>query len=201
MIIIGLTGSLAMGKSTVARLLQQNFHFPIWDADGEVRELWQSNQTLITEVSKKFPQVMRNGKIARAELRILAFNNPKVLKHLEALIYPYVKKSCNQFIAKTKRLQVPICVLDVPLLFEVGWDQFCDYTIVVSAPAFLQRQRILNRKGMTLEQMNHVLKLQLPDQEKRKRADYVILSGLSKWYTFIQLKKVIRNIKQCAKLS
>jgi len=160
-----------------------------------VRDLWQFDAPLIARIAQEFPTVINNGAIDRAKLRALAFTSPEILRHLEDLIYPQTKESCHQFIVQMRRLKLPLCILNVPLLFEVGWDQFCHDTIVVSAPAFLQRQRILSKPDMTIQKMNHVLSCQISDHEKQKYADYIVFSGLSKGYTFKQLNQIIRDIK------
>jgi dephospho-CoA kinase len=194
MIILGVTGPMAMGKSTVSKMLHQLFHIPIWDADQVVRELLQNDISLISEISKCYPQVMKEGKIDRLTLRSLAFENPDCLTTLETLIHARAFKEAVSFLNHMERTHVPICVLDVPLLFEVGWDKVCTHTLLVQAPLFIQLLRIQHRPDLNQAKIDHILSRFLPMNVKKKLATFTIQTGLSKHHTFKQLKNILQAL-------
>jgi dephospho-CoA kinase len=195
MIVLGLTGSMAMGKSTITRMLRLIFRIPVWDADQTVRDLLATDSQLIQEIAKKYPHVMVADKIDRSVLRSLAFEDENCLVVLESLIHERAFSLGVQFLEKMRRLGVPLCVFDVPLLFEVNWDRVCDYTAVVYAPSFIQQQRLKRRPDLTAYKIQHILKRQFSLAQKKALSTYEIRSGLSKGNTFRQLSRIIEDMK------
>lgn len=170
--IIGLTGSIAMGKSEVVKILRA-LGIEIFDADAAVHRLYDSQEgaELLQPI---VPGAIRENRVDRAILAKLVSSDPTLLKKLESRVHAVVKQRRNNFIETATANGAEAVVLDIPLLFETGSDKQCDATIVVSAPAFLQRQRVLARPGMTEVKLELLLKRQLSDVEKRKRADVII---------------------------
>lgn len=172
MIVIGLTGSIAMGKSEVARILSAE-GLPVFDADKEVHALYDSpdGARLLAHLA---PAAISAGRVDRGNLSRLILNDPALLERLEVIVHAEVAKRRAAFIADAEKKGCGIVVVDVPLLFEKSGDTTVDLTIVVSAPEYLQRRRALARPGMTAEKLDMILKRQLPDAEKRQRATHVI---------------------------
>tara|TARA_B100000700_G_C15013345_1_gene842094 strand:+ start:865 stop:1485 length:621 start_codon:yes stop_codon:yes gene_type:complete len=197
MIVLGVTGSIAMGKSTVAAMLS-TLNIPIHDADKTVHKLFNKNGEAYHRLVKIFPEAEVADGIDRAKLGQEVFGKPAKLKQLENLLHPLVRKARDEFIKKQNRYKTKLIILDVPLLYETGGDKICDKVLVVSAPFFIQRQRALSRKGMTQEKFFDILKRQLPDHEKRKRADFILPTGLGKAYTYRTLKRMVRDLKNRA---
>lgn len=192
MIVIGLTGSIAMGKSTVSKMLQRHHHIPVWDADETVHHLFRTSENLRDEIDQHFPGCVKDSAVDRGNLREIVFHDSKKLRLLESLIHPKIAEDCHAFIKKNSVSKA--CVLDIPLLFEINWDEWCDTTIVVSAPQFLQKLRLLRRPGIEKKTMDSILKQQWSDRDKCLAADFVIKTGLTKGYTFYQLKKIMTEI-------
>jgi dephospho-CoA kinase len=172
MIVIGLTGSIAMGKSEVAKILAAE-GLPLFDADKEVHRLYDSEAgaKLLRDL---VPSATIHGKVDRPELSKLILANPRILEEGEKRVHAEIASRRAAFLAKAKSHGHGIAVVDVPLLFEKGGDRDVDVTIVVSAPEVAQRERALARAGMTREKLEMILKRQMPDAEKRSRADFVI---------------------------
>lgn len=194
--IVGLTGSIAMGKSTAAAMIR-DLGIPVFDSDAASRALTARGGAAVAAVGARFPGVVINGAVDRQALGRIVFGQPLELAALEAIIHPLVRASRGRFMRAAAHRRVRMVVVDVPLLFETGGEAACDAVLVVSAPAFLQRQRALARPGMTGEKLAGVLKHQLPDPDKRRRADAVIPSGLGRAFTLRRLKKalIFRDIK------
>lgn len=195
MIVLGVTGSIAMGKSTITRMFRLIYQVPVWDADQTVRDLLVSDQELIYEIGTRYPQVIVGGKIDRSLLRSKAFEDEECLVTLEHLIHEKTFSKGIQFLNKMRRLGVPLCVFDVPLLFEVGWDRVCNYTALVYAPSFIQQQRLRKRPDLNDAKIEHILKRQWTLDQKKALATYEIQTGLSKWNTFRQLSVIIKDVK------
>ena len=195
MIILGVTGSIAMGKSTVAAMLS-SLNIPIHDADKTVHTLFNKNGEAYHQLVRTFPEAEGVDGIDRAKLGREVFGNPAKLKQLENLLHPLVRKTRDEFIKKQNRYGTKLIILDVPLLYETGGEKNCDKVLVVSAPFFIQRQRALSRHGMTQTKFSDILKRQLPDHEKRKRADFIVPTGLGKAYTYRVLRKLIIDLKK-----
>jgi dephospho-CoA kinase len=174
--VLGLTGSVGMGKSTVAAMFEAR-GIPVFDADAEVRRLQGPGGALVRAIEQAFPGATGPAGVDRAKLGAAVFGNRQALARLEALVHPAVRAARAAFLAA--HAASPLVVFDVPLLFEKGGVEDVDAVLVVSAPADVQRQRVLARPGMTDERLAQILELQLPDQEKRARADYLIDTGTS----------------------
>lgn len=174
--IIGLTGSIGMGKSTVAAMFDAA-GIPVFDADAEVRRMQGPNGELLEAIEAAFPGTTGPNGVERETLGAQVFGKPEALARLEAIVHPAVARSRIAFLDKHE--DAPFVIFDIPLLFEKGGHEAVDMVLVVSAPADVQRQRVLARPGMTPEKLAQILALQTPDAEKRARADHVIDTGVS----------------------
>jgi dephospho-CoA kinase len=173
MFIIGLTGSIAMGKSTTARLFAEA-GVPVHDADAAVHRLYENDA--VAAVEAEFPGTTRDGKVDRVALGARVLGDAAALKRLEAIVHPLVRESEQQFLHGAEAAGANIVVLDIPLLFETGGEKRVDAVVVVSAPADMQRQRLIER-GVSDERLQALLARQVPDAEKRGRADFVVDSA------------------------
>ena len=171
MIVLGLTGSIGMGKSTTARFFADE-GVPVLDADAVVHGLYEGEA--VPAIEAAFPGVTVNGKIDRAELGRRVLGDAKALKKLESIVHPLYRAAEQRFLAAAEANGARVAVLDVPLLFETGGNSRCDAVVVVSAPAEIQRARALERPGMTLDKLEALNQRQVPDAEKRRRADFVV---------------------------
>lgn len=186
--IIGLTGSIGMGKSTVAAMFRQ-LGVPVFDADAEVRRLQGPEGRALAAIEQLFPGTTHAGGLHRDRLGAAVFGDHAKLRALERLLHPLVAEAQSAFLG-AHRLK-PAIVLDVPLLFEKdGWRR-CHFTVVVSAPFRVQRARVLARPGMTPEKFAGILKGQMPDREKRLRADVVIETGRGRRHTWLAVKSLV----------
>lgn len=193
MIVIGLTGGIGMGKTTLANQLTA-MGAKLCHADKIVHHLLSQDKTAIAEIKKHFPDAVNKSVVDRRKLGDLVFLDALKRKKLEQLLHPRVIAVENDFIRRMRWLGTKIVVLDVPLLFETGGEKRCDYVVVASAPAFLQRQRVLVRVQMTEAKFNSIVALQMPDREKRRRADFVVETGLGRAHSFRQLATIMRKI-------
>ena len=171
MLIVGLTGSIGMGKSTTSEMFRLE-GIPVHDSDKAVHELYAS--TAIEPIRKAFPGIVDAGGVNRAALAKVVLSDPEALKRLEAIVHPLVARRREAFIEKARQRGTPICVLDVPLLFEIGMDRLVDIVVVVTADQAVQKQRVLARPGMTAEKFGAILSRQMPDSEKRRRSHCII---------------------------
>lgn len=187
--IIGLTGSIGMGKSTVAAMFERA-GIPIFDADAEVRAMQGPGGELVPAIEAAFPGSTGPDGVNRDALGKLVFADKEKLAALEAIVHPAVGLKRAQFLEE--HAQTPLILFDIPLLFEGGGHAMVDHVVVVSAPAEVQRERVLARPGMTPEKFEHVLGLQTPDEEKRARADHVIDTGVSLEETEGQVRALIK---------
>ncbi len=174
MIKIALTGSIGMGKSTVAKMFERA-GVPLFDADAEVRRLQGAGGALVKAIERRFPGSVRDGAIDRDALPALVLGRPEKLAALEAIVHPEVQRAREQFIAD--HAGAPALLFDIPLLFETGGEGAFDKVITVSAPADVQRERVLARPGMTAEKLDAILARQMPDADKRERSDFVVDTG------------------------
>jgi dephospho-CoA kinase len=175
-VILGLTGSIGMGKSTVAEMFER-LGVPVFDADREVREMQGPGGSLVPAIERAFPGTTDTQGVNRTALGARVFGDPAALIRLESIVHPAVRAAREAFLLKHG--DAPLVVLDIPLLFEKGGVERVDKVAVVSAPTDIQRGRVLAREGMTAERFAEILALQMPDSEKRARADYVIHTGRS----------------------
>jgi dephospho-CoA kinase len=187
MIVIGLTGSIGMGKSTLAKQLE-SLGAKMCCADAIVHQLMGKGGKAVAAIGELFDGVVKDGAVDRKALGAIVFNDKEQLKHLEQLLHPLVVAAENAFVWQQRCLGARVAVLDIPLLFETGADQRCDVTLVASAPYFLQAQRVLKRAGMNEEKFKRIVRTQMPDREKRRRADKVVLTGLGKSHSMKTLK-------------
>jgi dephospho-CoA kinase len=169
--IIGLTGSIGMGKSTTMQLFAEQ-GVPVYDADAAVHAVYAGEAVPVVEAA--FPGTTTGGKVDRQKLSARVLGNPDALKQLEQIVHPMLGAHRQQFLADAETSGAPVAVLDVPLLFETGGEKRVDAVVVVSAPAEIQRARVLARENMTQEKLDAILARQTPDAEKRRRADFVV---------------------------
>jgi dephospho-CoA kinase len=192
-IVIGLTGSIGMGKSNAARSLRF-LGVPVYDADAEVHKLYAKGGAAVAPIARVFPFAVRDGAVDRAKLSELLRADPAAVARLEKIVHPLVRRIQERFLRALAMRREPAAVLDIPLLFETGGERRCDAVIVVSAPAYLQRQRVLRRPGMSDAKLDLLLGRQMPDAEKRRRADFVINTNRSYRETLLALERILRQL-------
>lgn len=190
MIVIGLTGSIGMGKSTVAQMFAEE-GAPFFDSDAAVHALYAPGGAAVAPVEAAFPGVTRDGAIDREALSARVVGDDAAIKRLEGIVHPLVRDAQAEFLRANREAGSRWAVLDIPLLFEFGGARLVDKVVVVSAPAATQRARVLARPGMTLEKFESILARQLPDAEKRARADFVIDTGGTFEATHAQVRAVL----------
>ncbi|MFC4253851.1 dephospho-CoA kinase [Altererythrobacter xixiisoli] len=190
-LILGLTGSIGMGKSTVAGMFVR-LGVPVFDADAQVRLMQGKGGELLPAIAAAFPGTVGPQGLDRAAMGALVFDDPAALARLEAIVHPAVAAARAAFLAD--HADRPLVVLDIPLLFEKGGAEHVDAIAVVSAPAATQRERVLARPGMTPDRFAGILALQLPDAEKRRRADHVIDTGVSLAETEAQVRALVERL-------
>lgn len=193
MIVLGLTGSIGMGKTTCGKLFAR-LGVPVHEADEAVHRLIGPGGAAVAPVEAAFPGVTVNGAVDRGELGRRVFGNPAALARLEGLLHPLVRADADRFLERQRRLGRRLAVLSIPLLFETGAEDRCNLVAVVSAPAFVQRHRVLARPGMTPERLAAILDRQMSDPEKRRQADYIIPSGLGRALTFRVVKAIVADL-------
>ncbi len=190
MFILGLTGSLGMGKSTTAKFFAEE-GVPVHDADAAVHRLYETEAVPLIEAA--FPGTTAGGKVDRDKLAQRVLGNPAAIKKLEEIVHPLVRADEQHFLAKAKAGGAKIVVLDIPLLFETKGDARCNAVVVVSAPAEVQRARAFERPGMSEAKFQAILAKQMPDAEKRARADFIVDSGQG----FEMARAQVREILAC----
>lgn len=188
MIKIAITGSIGMGKSTVAAMFERA-GVPLFDADSEVRKLQGPGGALVEPIAALFPKAIVDGQIDRDALSRAVIGKPEALAKLEAIVHPAVRSARDRFIADHR--EAPILLFDIPLLFETGGEANADKIIVVSAPADVQQARVLARPGMTEAKLAAILARQMPDAEKRARADFIVDTSGSLAETEAQVAAII----------
>lgn len=192
--IIGLTGGIGMGKSTAAAEFRR-FGIPVFDADAAVHRMQARGGRAVPAIAAQFPGTVRNGAVDRAALRDAVIGRSDALRRLERIIHPMVRKEEIAFIQRARREGRRAVVLDIPLLLETGGQRRVDKVVVVSAPRSIQIHRVRQRRKMTLEAIEAVIAKQMPDSEKRKRADMIIHTGLSRHHTIRALRRLIRRLQ------
>ncbi|MEI6986515.1 MAG: dephospho-CoA kinase [Rhodospirillaceae bacterium] len=206
MVILGLTGSIGMGKSTTARMLRRR-GLLVHDADRTVHRLLGPGGAAVAAVAGALgADLLRDfncnrgncdrGSIDRGRLGAKVFADPAALRLLETILHPLVREAERQFLASAARRRARVVVLDVPLLFETGGDARVDATLVVTAPYFIQRARVLARPGMTPDRLAYILKHQMPDRIKRRRADFVVMTGLGHAHVLRRLAGIVSVMGQ-----
>ena len=191
MVILGLTGSIGMGKSAAARAFRR-LGVPVHDADKAVHALLAEGGEAVAAVAEAFPGVVRDGAVDRQALARRVFDDDDALARLEDLLHPLVRRSEQRFLKAARAHGRRVVVLDIPLLFETGGEDRCDAVVVVSAPAFVQAQRVLKRPGMTRKRLESILARQMPDAEKRRRADFIVPTGLGLDFSLRVVREIVR---------
>lgn len=189
--VLGLTGSVGMGKSTAAAMLRR-MRLPVFDADRAVHRLLAPGGAAVAAVAQAFPGVSREGGIDRAALGARVFGNRSELRRLEAILHPLVAKEERRFFGRARAARRRLVVMDVPLLYETGRERYCDKVMVVWAPPFLQRARVLARPAMNDARLAFIRAQQTSDREKRRRADVLVPSGLGRAATWRRLRRAVR---------
>ena len=195
MFILGLTGSVGMGKSTTAKMFAGEA-VPVHDADAAVHILYEGEA--VAPIEAAFPGTTANGKVDRARLGEQVIGHPEEMLKLERIVHPLVAKARDAFLAEAEKRGASIAVLDIPLLYETGGEALCDAVVVVSAPADLQRQRVIERPGMTEAKFAAILAKQMPDAEKRARADFVVDTSQGFEAARAQVRDILARVSRMA---
>jgi dephospho-CoA kinase len=195
MFVLGLTGSIGMGKSTAAKMLAA-MGAPVCDSDALVHGLLAKGGAAVPVIAAAFPGVVVDGAVDRRALGAAVFGNPPALARLEAILHPMVQSAQRRFLGRAARRRVRVAVLDIPLLFETKGERRVDATLVVSAPFRVQKSRVLARPGMTADKFAGILARQTPDVEKRRRADWVIPTGAGRLVTRRALAGIVREVRR-----
>ena len=193
MIIVGLTGSIAMGKSETAKMFRA-LNVPVFDADQAVHDLYAKGGKAVKAVGALFPSAIVDDAVDRTRLAKLVLNDKQALKDLEAAVHPLVREQRQEFLNTSRREGQPLVVLDIPLLFETKAQGSVDKVVVVSAPADIQRKRALERPGMTAEKFEAILQKQVPDEEKRAAADFVVDSSKGLDAAQAQVEDIVQTL-------
>lgn len=198
--VLGLTGSIGMGKSTAAKMLRR-LGLPVHDADAEVHRLMGPGGTAVPEIARAFPGTVASKGVDRNALGALVFKDPEALRRLERILHPLVRQATRRFLQRQARARQKLVVLDIPLLFETGGEAMCDAVLTVSAPLRVQRSRVLRRPGMTEAKFRSILAQQIPDAEKRRRSHFVVSTGLGKGHSVRQLQRIVRHLRTRGRIS
>ncbi|TNE41627.1 MAG: dephospho-CoA kinase [Alphaproteobacteria bacterium] len=194
MLLIGLTGSIGMGKSETAKMFQK-LGVPVYDADAAVHALYAREGAAVAPIAEAFPAAIVEGAVDRARLSKEVVGKPEALKRLEAIVHPLVGEAQMAFLRQAEAAGAPMVVLDIPLLFETGGETRVDVTVVVSAPAEVQKERVLARPDMTEEKFAAILAKQTPDAEKRAKADFIVDSSKGLSFAFDKVKEIVDSLK------
>lgn len=198
MIVAGLTGSIAMGKSETAKMFAER-GVPVFDSDAAVHALYGKGGDAVAAIAALAPQAVVDGAVDRRRLAGLVQEDPALLPRVESAVHPLVKAMQKRFLSEAQAAGAEIAVLDIPLLFETGREKEVDVVLVVSAGEALQRERAMKRPGMTREKLDFILSRQVPDAEKRARADVVIDTSVSLAETARTVERVIAELKAKAR--
>ena len=197
--VIGLTGGIGMGKSTVAAAFRRA-RLPVFDADAAVHRLQAPGGAALAAIGAAFPGTVHDGDgwrtLDRAALRTAVIGHEPAMRRLEAILHPLVRRQEQAFLARARRAGVAAALLDSPLLLETGGDRRVDLVVVVSAPGDVQRRRVARRGRMTAEQIEAVIARQMPDREKCRRADVVVRTGLSKYHALRSVRRLIQTVQR-----
>ena len=189
--VLCLTGSIGMGKSTAAKFFAEE-GVPVHDSDATVHALYEGEATPLIEAA--FPGSTSGGKVDRTKLATVVLNDKAALARLEAIVHPIVTASREKFLVEARNQGTKVVVFDIPLLFETKAERSCDAVVVVSAPAEIQRKRAFERPGMTDDKLAAILAKQMPDAEKRRRADFIVDSSQSFDHTRAQIREILRQV-------
>lgn len=192
-LLLGLTGGIAMGKSEAARAFRRA-GVPVFDADAAVHRLLGADGRAVAAVAEAFPEAMVDGGVDRQLLGARVFADRTALRRLESILHPLVGDHRRRFLRRARAARAAVVVLDVPLLFETGGEASCDFVAVVSAPGFVQRRRALRRPGMTPDKLDAILARQTPDRDKRRRADFIIPTGLGRNESLRAIRRILRML-------
>lgn len=193
MIVLGLTGSVGMGKSATAKMFAEE-GIPVFDADAAVHDLYAGAGVPLIEAA--FPGTTVNGRVDRDRLTAKVVGDKAALAKLESIVHPLVQKSRKEFLERSEKAGAKVAVLDIPLLFETGGDKRIDKVVVVSAPADVQKKRVFERPGMTEEKFAAILARQMPDSEKRKRADFLVDTSQGFDFTRAKVREILRMLSE-----
>ena len=196
MFILGLTGSLGMGKSATAKMFAEE-GVPVHDADAAVHRLYDGEAT--ERIEAAFPGTTKDGKVDREKLAKRVLGDAAAIKRLEQIVHPLVGAASARFLAEAERNGAPVAVLDVPLLFETGGEKRCDAVVVVSAPADMQRKRAFERPGISEDKLAAILAKQMPDAEKRTRADFVVDTSQGFERARAQVRDILESVAKMPK--
>lgn len=192
--LLGLTGSIGMGKTETAKMFAR-LGVPVYDADAAVHALYESGGAAVEPIGEAFPGCVKYGRVDRGALMASILGNTEAFATLEGIVHPLVAAKQRDFIEQAAVGGADLVVLDIPLLFETGAQARMDAVVVVSAPEAIQRQRVLAREGMTPDKFNHILSRQMPDSEKRAKADFVVDTGQSLDHAYDQVRKIVEQIR------
>lgn len=193
--LVGLTGSIGMGKSETAKMFAR-LGIPVYDADAAVHRLYEKGGAAVPVIAKAFPDSIKDGRVDRAELTKRVTVDKDAFKKLEQLVHPLVANEQRSFLEEARAKGADIVVLDIPLLFEAGGHARVDAIVVVSAPAHIQRARVLARPGMTEDKLDHILSRQTSDAEKRAKAHFVVETDKGLDHAFEQVKSVVAALEK-----
>lgn len=192
MLVIGLTGSIGMGKTTAAKAFAAN-GIPVFDADAEVHRLYEGEAVPLIE--EAFPGTISNGKVDRALLAAALMEDEQAMARLEAIVHPLVRAARQEFLTRHARVGADMAVLEIPLLFETGGDKQVDVSVVVTAPVEVQRARVLERPGMSEAKLDALLANQMGDEEKRERADFVVDTNRTIEETAAEIDRIVESLR------
>ena len=194
MLLVGLTGSIGMGKSETAKMFAR-LGLPVYDADAAVHALYDVGGGAVAPIAQAFPDCVKQGRVDRHALAARVLADADALARLEAIVHPLTAECERHFAGQAAAIGAELAVFDIPLLLETGGDKRMDVVVVVSAPPELQRARALARPGMTPEKLQSILARQLPDAEKRARADYVVDTGLGVEHASAEVRKIVEQLR------
>ena len=193
--LVGLTGSIGMGKSETAHMFAR-LGIAVYDADAAVHALYEPGGAAVAAIAQNFPGAVKNGRVDRNELARQIGGDASAYAKLEAVVHPLVAIAQRAFITGAQAKGAELVVLDIPLLYETGGHARMDAVVVVSAPQEVQRARVLSREGMTAEKLDHILARQMPDAEKRAKAHYVVETDKGRAHAFEQVKKIVADLQR-----
>ena len=194
MLLVGLTGSIGMGKSETAKMFAR-LGVPVYDADAAVHAIYENGGAAVEPLRAEFPDAIVDDAVDRARLSKLVLDDKDALKKLEGIVHPLVGQTQLHFLKDAQASGAKIAVLDIPLLYETGGETRVDAVVVVSAPADVQRARVLERPGMTTEKFEQILAKQVPDADKRARADFVVETDKGLEHAFEQVKRITEDLQ------